>query len=65
MDATEFAEEELRRVAEIKKDKTLQAMILTRDRQIQRLRLKLMWYQGITIALIIYLIAITLVMLWI
>ena len=41
MEVSKFAEEELRRTEAIKRDKTLQAMIRTRDMQIQRLRRKL------------------------
>ena len=62
MEVSKFAEEELRRTEAIKKDKALQAMIQTRDMQIQRLRRKLwqwrclgMAFITLTVILLIYL----------
>ena len=62
MEVSKFAEEELRRTEAIKKDKTLQAMIRTRDMQIQRLRRKLLQWRclgmafiTLTVILLIYL----------
>lgn len=52
MEVSKFAEEELRRVEAIKRDKTLQAMIQTRDMQIQRLRRKLLQWRCLGMALI-------------
>lgn len=52
MEVSKFAEEELRRTEAIKKDKTLQAMIQTRDMQIQRLRRKLLQWRCLGMALI-------------
>lgn len=52
MEVSKFAEEELRRVEAIKRDKTLQAMIQTRDMQIQRLRRKLRRWRCLGMALI-------------
>ena len=55
MEVSKFAEEELRRTEAIKRDKTLQAMIQTRDMQIQRLRRKLRRWRcmGITLTVIL------------
>lgn len=50
MEVSKFAEEELRRTEAIKRDKTLQAMIRTRDMQIQRLRRKLLQWRCLGIA---------------
>ena len=52
MEVSKFAEEELRRTEAIKKDKTLQAMIRTRDMQIQRLRRKLWQWRCLGMAFI-------------
>lgn len=52
MEVSKFAEEELRRTEAIKKDKTLQAMIQTRDMQIQRLRRKLWRWRCLGMAFI-------------
>lgn len=52
MEVSKFAEEELRRTEAIKRDKTLQAMIRTRDMQIQRLRRKLWRWRCLGMALI-------------
>ena len=52
MEVSKFAEEELRRTEAIKRDKTLQAMIRTRDMQIQRLRRKLLRWRCLRMALI-------------
>lgn len=52
MEVSKFAEEELRRTEAIKRDKTLQAMIQTRDMQIQRLRRKLWQWRYLGMALI-------------
>lgn len=52
MEVSKFAEEELRRTEAIKRDKTLQAMIRTRDMQIQRLRRKLRRWRCLGMALI-------------
>ena len=52
MEVSKFAEEELRRTEAIKRDKTLQAMIQTRDMQIQRLRRKLWQWRCMGIAFI-------------
>ena len=60
MEVSKFAEEELRRTEAIKRDKTLQAMIRTRDMQIQRRKL-LRWrclgmaLITLTVILLIYL----------
>lgn len=50
MEVSKFAEEELRRTEAIKRDKTLQTMIRTRDMQIQRLRRKLLQWRCLGIA---------------
>lgn len=52
MEVSKFAEEELRRTEAIKRDKTLQAMIRTRDMQIQRLRRKLLQWRCLGMAFI-------------
>ena len=52
MEVSKFAEEELRRTEAIKRDKTLQAMIRTRDMQIQRLRRKLWQWRCLGLAFI-------------
>lgn len=52
MEVSKFAEEELRRTEAIKRDKTLQAMIWTRDMQIQRLRRKLWRWRCLGMAFI-------------
>lgn len=52
MEVSKFAEEELRRTEAIKRDKTLQAMIRTRDMQIQRLRRKLLRWRCLGMAFI-------------
>lgn len=52
MEVSKFAEEELRRAEAIKRDKTLQAMIRTRDMQIQRLRRKLWQWRCLGMAFI-------------
>ena len=52
MEVSKFAEEELRRTEAIKKDKALQAMIQTRDMQIQRLRRKLWQWRCLGMAFI-------------
>ena len=52
MEVSKFAEEELRRTEAIKRDKTLQAMIRTRDMQIQRLRRKLWQWRCLGMAFI-------------
>ena len=52
MEVSKFAEEELRRTEAIKRDKTLQAMIRTRDMQIQRLRRKLWQWRCLEMAFI-------------
>ena len=52
MEVSKFAEEELRRAEAIKRDKTLQAMIRTRDMQIQRLRRKLWQWRCLVMAFI-------------
>ncbi|MGN0136545.1 hypothetical protein [Anaerotignum sp.] len=58
MNLSGFVDEELQRVEEIKKDKTLQAMIQTRDDRISRLQRKLKYWRfmaalfsGTTVAL--------------
>ena len=52
MEVSKFAEEELRRTEAIKRDKTLQAMIRTRDMQIQRLLRKLRQWRCMGMAFI-------------
>lgn len=52
MEVSKFAEEELLRAEAIKRDKTLQAMIQTRDMQIQRLRRKLRQWRCMGMAFI-------------
>ncbi len=52
MEVSKFAEEELRRAEAIKRDKTLRAMIQTRDMQIQRLRRKLLQWRCLGMAFI-------------
>lgn len=64
MDAKEFAAEELRRVEEIKKDKTLQAMIRTRDTLIQRLQRELRWLRYLAVLLGVTIVTL-IMMLWI
>lgn len=51
MNLSGFVDEELQRVEEIKKDKTLQAMIQTRDELILRLKQRLAWWKFLSFIL--------------
>lgn len=51
MKASEFSKEELRRVEEIKRYKTLAAMIKTRDELILRLKQRLAWWKFLSFIL--------------
>lgn len=64
MNLSDFVDEELQRVEEIKKNKTLQAMIRTRDVRIQRLQRELKWWRCLAGALAM-MTATLIVMLWI
>lgn len=64
MKASEFAAKELRRVEELKKDPTLQAMIRSRDVRIQQLQRELKWWRCLSGGLVV-MTATLIVMLWI
>lgn len=64
MNLSDFVDEELQRVEEIKKNKTLQAMIRTRDVRIQRLQLELKWWRCLA-GFLAVMTATLIVMLWI
>ena len=51
MKASEFSKEELRRVEEIKRNKTLAAMIKTREDLIFRLKQRLTWWKFLSFIL--------------